>query len=282
MYTKKNCKVYKYSDEINDDFAGTNVKKKKRIDGKYLYINNNLFFKVGKFLLYWVIAIPVVWIFCKIAFLTKVKNKKVLKKYKKTGYIMYGNHTGFTSDAFHPNIVNLPHRTYILVSEDAVSIKGVKTMVEMLGGIPVASDMVAGLNCYKAIKKRVVDENSVLMIYPEAHIWPYYVGVRNFVDHSFRYPVSLGVPTFCMTTVYKRRKFLPMIFKKPKIEVYIDGPFFPDSNLKPRETQKQLRDVIYEKMLERSKLSNYEYIKYVKIENENDSINLINNGEDVI
>ncbi len=282
MYTKKHCKVCEYSDEVNDDFAGTKVRKKKQIDGKYLYINNNLFFRIGKFLIYWVIAVPVVWVYCKIVFLTKVKNKKVLKGFKKKGYIMYGNHTGFTSDAFHPNIVNLPHRTYILVSEDAVSIKGIKTLVEMLGGIPVASDMVAGLNCYKAIKKRVVDEKSVLMIYPEAHIWPYYVGVRNFVDHSFRYPVSLGVPTFCMTTVYKRRKFLPMIFKKPKIEVYIDGPFFADKNLKPREAQKKLRDEVYQKMLERSKLSNYEYVKYVKVEKESSKENSVEKQNNVV
>ena len=52
--------------------------------------------------------------------------------------------------------------------------------------------------------------------------------------------------------------------EKIKIVTYIDGPFYPNNELSKKEAQKELRDKIYNKMVERSKNSNVEYIKYVK------------------
>lgn len=48
---------------------------------------------------------------------------------------------------------------------------------------------------------------------------------------------------------------------------YIDGPFYPNKELKPKEAQEELRNKVYEKMLERSKNSNVEVIQYIKKEN---------------
>ena len=51
----------------------------------------------------------------------------------------------------------------------------------------------------------------------------------------------------------------------PGVAVYIDGPFFPKSDLSVKENQKYLRDEVYETMVKRSKASNVEYIRYVKL-----------------
>ena len=53
---------------------------------------------------------------------------------------------------------------------------------------------------------------------------------------------------------------------KIKIISYIDGPFYPDKNLKIKEATEKLRNEVYEQMKERSKNSNIEYIKYEKAE----------------
>ena len=45
---------------------------------------------------------------------------------------------------------------------------------------------------------------------------------------------------------------------------YLDGPFYPDTAVPPRERAQELRDRIYAVMQERSKLSDCEYIRYVK------------------
>ena len=50
----------------------------------------------------------------------------------------------------------------------------------------------------------------------------------------------------------------------PKIVTYVDGPFFADPSLNRKENQSALRNAVYEKMSERSKMNNIELIKYIK------------------
>ena len=56
--------------------------------------------------------------------------------------------------------------------------------------------------------------------------------------------------------------------KPPKVTVYIDGPFYPDGNLSPRDAEKKLRDTAYETMLKNSENSDYRFIEYIKKEEE--------------
>ena len=52
---------------------------------------------------------------------------------------------------------------------------------------------------------------------------------------------------------------------KVRLVSYIDGPFLPDKECSTmKEKQQNLRDKVYKQMVERSKLSNIEVIKYVK------------------
>ena len=52
-------------------------------------------------------------------------------------------------------------------------------------------------------------------------------------------------------------------------DAYIDGPFWADENLNSIKDKKQnLRDKIYNQMVERSKNSTYEFIEYKKVKNE--------------
>lgn len=257
---KKRPQVVYYTNELEDDFAGTKERKQITVDGNYVYIHNNLVWKFFSFVLYRMIAKPFVALFCWIKYSTKIKNKKVLKSYKKKGYFIYGNHTLMAGDAFHPNLINPCKRTYILVNPDAVSIKGIKTIVEMLGGMPVATTLSGARALYGALKEQVVERKHAVAIYPEAHIWPYCTTIRNFKSDSFRYPVVFDVPTFCFTTVYKKRK----CSKKPKIEVWVDGPFFAPNDLSVKDRETYLRDRVYETMKERSGLSDCVLIEYVK------------------
>ena len=78
---------------------------------------------------------------------------------------------------------------------------------------------------------------------------------------SFKYPIDLNTPAFCMTNTYQS---YGKNNDKIKIVTYIDGPFFPDKNLTKAEQKQDLRNQIYNKMVERSQKSNIEYIKYEK------------------
>ena len=63
-----------------------------------------------------------------------------------------------------------------------------------------------------------------------------------------------------MTVTYHKGK----LFDKPYKIAYIDGPFYPDKELPPRERQKKLCDTAYQTMCERAKLNTYSYYEYVQ------------------
>ena len=47
---------------------------------------------------------------------------------------------------------------------------------------------------------------------------------------------------------------------------YVDGPFFADEKLSPKERRRKLRDEVYNAMCRRSALNDVEIITYIKKE----------------
>ena len=112
----------------------------------------------------------------------------------------------------------------------------------------------------KAVDKRVAEGNGIV-IYPEAHVWPYYTRIREFPDTSFHFPVENRVPSFAMTVTYQKRK----VEKRPKTTIYVDGPFWPADACPKREQRRRLADEIRTVMEQRSLESTYEYIVYQRV-----------------
>lgn len=252
-------RTYYYSDELNDDFAGTNIKRKE-LPLNYKYFSRNPVKKFFEFILYRLIVTPLIFLFQKIVFHETIKNRRGLKGYRKGGYFLYANHTAAAGDAFRPSLVAFPKKAYIIINPDGVSIPVAGKAVEMLGGVPIPTARRGMKGFHEAIKKHT-DKNHCVVIYPEAHIWPYYTKIRPFKDVSFRYPAETGKPVFCFTTTYQKRRFTSY----PKTTIYVDGPFFPDETLSLKENQRMLREQVYEAMTERSKKSTYEYRQYIKV-----------------
>ena len=106
-------------------------------------------------------------------------------------------------------------------------------------------------------------ENNCVAIYPEAHIWPFYTGIRPFSDTAFRYPVKENAPVIAMVTTYRKRKGLFQLLKKPGMTVIFSDPMFPDPSLSPRKAQRELRDRVYRFMEETAEgREQVEYIRY--------------------
>ncbi len=252
-------RTFYYKDELNDDFAGTNIKQKP-LSTNYKYFRNPIR-RGWAFLFYYCIAIPIVFVAQKIIFRERIIGKKKLKKERKNGYFLYANHIRAMGDAFTPTLITFPKKLNIVVSPDAVSNWFLKRLVEDLGGMPTPNSM-AGLKNYYGAIKRHIDEKHAIVIYPEAHVWPFYKDIRPFKDTSFRFPAELKKPIYTATTTMKKKRFGNGVTTK----VYIDGPFYADENLTVKENQKRLRDIAYEVMVERSKLSTHSPHNYIKIE----------------
>ena len=256
-------KTYFYSDELNDDFAFAYVKKQKQIEDNYRYISHNIFFMILEFFVYRIIM-TLIAIFSCLHKRVKIKNRKIVRK-AHGKYFLFGNHTQIPDDAYIPNLIGFPRKSFIIVNPDAVSFKGFEWFVKMSGSLPVPSKISGLKNFMNAIERRI-DHHHPIVVYPEAHIWPYYTKIRPFKSTAFRYPIKYDVPAYCFTTTYQKRKFS----KKPKITVYVDGPFYPKQDLHGKEQEIELRNQVYNCMVERSKNSTYEYYKYYKRVEKND------------
>lgn len=252
-------KIIYYEDELNDEFSKSSIEP-RIIDENYKYVHKNPLWNLCSFVLQNILSVPIKILYAKIKFRIKYIGKEKIKPYRNEGYFIYGNHTQPFADTFIPSIPMYPKRNFLIVNPVNISLKGTGTLVEMLGAMPIPSNKSAMKNFLNAIKQKI-NKGYAITIYPEAHIWPYYTKIRPFKDVSFKYPVQLEKPAFCITNTYQS---YGKNNQKIKIVSYIDGPFFPSKELTLKEQQRELRNKIYNCMSERSKNSNIEHIKYIK------------------
>ncbi len=253
METKR---TYYYSKAQNEDFEPS-PKKVKHIRGGYVYVSTGLFPRLGAFIVYRLIATPIAFIYARLIKRVTFVNRSVLKPYLKRGYFIYANHTQTIGDALTPNIVLFPKRNYTVVSPDNVSLPVLGNITKLLGALPLPEDLIATKKFFKAIDTRI-DQGYSVLIYPEAHVWPYYTQIRDFSDGSFKYPIKHHTPTFSFTTTYQKRKRHGF-----KIVIYVDGPFFAPLEMNPKEQQVNLHAQVMNAMKERAKTSNFEKFNYV-------------------
>lgn len=252
----KERKVIYYSDELNDEFSRAQITPRV-VDQHFRYFHGGLW-DICSLAVQSVLSMPVKYLYAKLKFHIRYVGREKLKSYKNSGYFMYGNHTQPFADTFIPSLGNYPKRNFFIVNPENISMPGLGTLVEMLGAIPIPCDLGGMKNFIRSVEDKIERKHSVT-IYPEAHIWPYYIGIRPFKAVSFQYPVKLECPVFAVTNTYHRRGRKG---EKVKLVTYIDGPFFADRTLNPKEARQKLRDQVYACMVERSKCSDQEYIEY--------------------
>lgn len=251
-------KVIYYNDELNSEFSKAQIKTKE-IGDDYVYIRESAFRRFTHFFWYRIVALPLARLYLKLAFRHRTENKAVLESSGGGGYFLFGNHTQDIADALIPAVTVFPRDAYVIVHPNNVSMPVLGRITPSLGALPLPDTLRAGRNFMKAIDRRI-EEKKAVVIYPEAHNWPYYTDIRPFKDDSFYYPIKYGCPSYCFTNTYRKRRH----GKKPRIVTYIDGPFYPDTGLKGAERRRDLRDRIYACMKERSRLSDTVYIRYIR------------------
>ena len=246
-------KIYFYQ-SYQDDII-ENKKQNYQLKDNYQWLHFNLFYRLFAKLLYFGDLI-FAFFYTKFFLHITVKNKKKLKKEK--SYFLYCNHTQMLGDVFNPFLICFPHHPYLICSSSNLGIPFLGKLLPMAGALPIPNNIHDMIKFKEAINYRI--NSHPIIIYPEAHLWPYATFIRDFSDVSFHYPVENNQKVYVATTTYTKSKF----FKKPKITIYIDGPFQADDKLTKKENMQMLHDKVYKTMVKRSKLNNYEYITYKK------------------
>ena len=243
-------KEVRYYKSFDQDFVESN-NQEYILKDNYKWIHNNIFHIILSYLAYYFILF-VAFIYNKFVIKVKIRNKKIIKGYKR--YYIYANHTMELGDVFNPPIVTFPKRPYIICSPANLGIPFLGKILPFAGALPIPSSISKMKEFREAISKR-----NIIIIYPEAHVWPYCTFIRDFNTSSFHYPVEDDVPVFTSTTVYKKGRG-----KKPKIEIILDGPFVKDNSLTRKENIKKIHDEVFNSLVKNSKENEIEIITYKK------------------
>lgn len=259
-------KTIYYEDELNDDFAATQGIKTKPLPKNYKWIHKSKLWNFFADILYFLIVYPLVKIFNTFIVGLRIKNKKVIKKLK-TGCFLYSNHTQHIDPLISATVSGWGHRTYFIAGNDAFSITGLRHLVDMLGAMPIGYDIASMKKMIHTVTKRI-QEKSCITIYPEAHIWPYYVGIRPFKSASFAYPVALNAPVVASVVTYRKRHWpFRLFFRSPAITVYCSNPMYANPTLSKKSAKEELRNRVFHWMTETAqKYSTYEFWRYEKKE----------------
>jgi 1-acyl-sn-glycerol-3-phosphate acyltransferase len=208
------------------------------------------------------LAVPILWVVAKLGWGVKIYGRKNLKLLKHQGVFLYGNHTQIV-DGWSGQCFGLRgKRAYVVANMDSMSLKGLRNFILMLGCLPIP-DQSEYLDAFKEAIKTRYAQRAGIIIFPEAHIWPYSTHIRPFGDESFVYPAELGAPVLAMAATYRPRK----IFKnlKPKMTLHLSTPIYPDMSKSLAERRQLLRDQVYEFLLHHAaEDENVECVRYVK------------------
>lgn len=247
----------RYYSSFNQDFSETRDQD-YRVPPDYRWVRHDLPYRVLSGLIYG-IAIAFSTVYCRLFLHIRFQNSKIVKEGRKTGAFIYCNHTQPLGDVFTPALPCLPGRIYTVVSPANLAIPVIGKILPYLGALPIP-DSLRGMKEFHAAIEYRVNQGKYVTIYPEAHVWEYDTEIRSFSETSFKYPVKLKKPVYCMTSTYQQRR----IGKRPRCTVYVDGPFYPDESLSPKAQALKLRNQVFECMVQRSKESNCQYIQYVQ------------------
>ena len=259
---KRQNRVVYYRDPLRDDFADTHIQTEP-IPPEYPFVRTSPLYRIAAFLLYYPVAIPLVWLITKVYLGLRIRGRRHLRGLR-GGVYLYGNHTQ-PLDAFLGPLVAFPRRAYVICNPDAVSIPGLRTVVQMLGGIPIPETRAAMPGFLQALRRRV-EQGAAVTIFPEAHIWPFCTGIRPFPDVSFRYPAEEGRPAVAMVATYRRRRGLFFWCRRPGMTLTVSEPFYPDPALPRREARQKLRDQVYAFMRRYADApDSVSYVRYVQI-----------------
>ena len=260
----KEERVFYYTSEEDDPIKTDEQERKEKVtlpEG-YEYIPKNPLVRLYARTLFGIFWLFGQW-YERHYWKAKFYGREKLKKARGSGYVMYCNHTNPFHDVFGPALA-ADRKIYTVISAVNLKIPGIGPLLPMIGGVPLGTNDAEKKAMNEAVDKRLVRQKKCLVIYPEAHVWPYATKIRKFPagGKSFKYAVRNNLPVFSMTTTYHRRKNSKRDL--PRMDIYVDGPFWPDPKLSDEENQEMLAKKVYDSMVKYAKKNTYEYFEYIK------------------
>lgn len=255
-------KVYEYK-SFDDDVVTTAGQNYELPEG-YRYVRNRWWERLwSSFLLVIFRVVARIWLRFGLD-ASFVGREKLLEVPGDSGFFVYGNHTQEFGDpmiAIALGLRPVRRRVCAVCSPSNLGVPVIGPILPYLGAIPIASGL-EGLRRTEEAIGWCCDHARPVVIFPEAHVWPWYTGIRPYSSVSFHYPVKEKLPVFAMTVTYRKRRF----GRRPQAVIYIDGPWPPDPALSERARKNQLCGIVRKAMVSHLAESDYSYAEYRKVD----------------
>ena len=262
-----------------------------RLSKDYDYVRYGLWNRLLDWLMLcvlWLVAV----VYVRLVRRVYIHGRERLRPYLHSGLFLYGNHTQPVLDPFIALLTLTGSRPYGIVSTANFGIPLLGRLMPWCGALPVVHTPLGQHQLTQAVYEHIRLGHPIV-IYPEAHVWRYCTQIRPFSAASFAWAVETAKPAFTMTTVYCHKRpngnnenynqyasnenynqyanyadhennvDVDSGHSMPQIDIYIDGPFFPDTACPPRLARQRLCATIREAMLRHAAQSDYEYIRYL-------------------
>ena len=219
-----------------------------KITEKYKYVPKNIIYKFFSFILYYLIAFPILSIIMKLFYDFKVEGKENIKNLK-TGAISVSNHV-LVLDCAMVGLACISKKVYFTAREGSFKIPFVRRLIRLLRAIPIPKEIKNKKHFMESIEKLLKD-NYMVHFYPEAALWPYCNKLRNFKKGAFTLAIKNDVPILPIVITYREPKEIRKYLKRKKdITLHILPPVkYEKSEEKTQlEMEIELKDIVYAKM----------------------------------
>ena len=217
------------------------------IDEDYDYVAKGKIFKYCSNLLYYGVAIPVLYVLTKFLYDLKIEGKENISSLE-TGFVSVSNHV-LVLDCAMVGLALEEKEVYYTTLEGSFKIPFVRKLIKLLRAIPIPTESKNKPHFKKAIDN-ALREGKVIHFYPEASLWPYHNKIRSFKTGAFHFAVRNNVPILPIVFTFRRPNGIRRIFKKkPDVTLTVLKPMkYEGEKEEVREKIEALKNDVSEAM----------------------------------
>lgn len=225
---------------------------KFNVNEKYKYVPTNIFFKIISWIVYYIIAVPILSIILKLIYDLKIEGKENIKNLQGSA-ITVSNHVLVLDCAMVGLAVCGKKKIFYTTQSESFQIPFVRKLIKLLRAIPIPKGVKNKERMVKEISNLLKD-NKFVHFYPEAILYPYCNKIRHFKNGAFDLAIKNDVPVVPIVIKFRQPKGIRKILKRKKdVTLKILEPIYFENILK-EEVQDNLVNNLDNNLENNSKL----------------------------
>lgn len=187
---------------------------KFNVNEKYKYVPTNIFFRIISWIVYYLIAVPILSIILKLVYDLKIEGKENIKDLQGSA-ITVSNHVLVLDCAMVGLAVCGKKKIFYTTQSESFQIPFVRKLIKLLRAIPIPKGVKNKERMVKEISNLLKD-NKFVHFYPEAILYPYCNKIRHFKNGAFDLAIKNDVPVVPIVIKFRQPKGIRKILKRKK------------------------------------------------------------------